>query len=363
MARPINIKSLIRKHLSDIEIYDSVESPETLALKAGIPKDHIIKLNGNENPYGGSPKALTAVANSDFHIYPDPEQKEMKKALAAYTGADPDEIVVGAGADVLIDLVFRLFLSPGEKILDCEPTFGMYSFCARIAGGSVSYVPRDAMFEIDVAAVKRAIDSSTKIIFVTSPNNPTGNLASVEQIVEILKTGLLVVVDEAYYEFSGQTVQHLVKEHQNLILLRTMSKWAGLAGLRVGYGITNPIIANHLMDIKPPYNVNVAAESALIASLEDADYLLSNVEKIKSERERLYAILKNIPGICPWPSQGNYILCEFADNQAVRIYNELASRGIFVRNFKSDRLKNCFRIAIGKPEESDAFIKVVSKIL
>ena len=363
MVQPINIKSLIRQHLAEIEIYDSVESPEDLALKAGIPKDEIIKLNGNENPYGGSPKAIEAVANSDFHIYPDPGQKEMRKSLSQYTGADPDEIVVGAGADELIDLIFRLFLSPGEKILDCEPTFGMYSFCARIAGGSVSYVQRDDRFEIDVKAVRNAVDSSTKIIFVTSPNNPTGNLASKEQIVEILRMGLLVVVDEAYYEFSGQTVQGLVKDHQNLIVLRTMSKWAGLAGLRVGYGITNPVIANHLMDIKPPYNVNVAAESALIASLGDAEYLLSNVEKIKSERERLYGILKNIVGVDPWPSQGNYILCEFENNQALRIYNELASRGIFVRNFKSDRLINCFRIAIGKPEDSDAFVKVISEIL
>ena len=363
MVEPINIKNLIREHLSEIETYDSMESPETLDIKAGIPKGQIIKLNGNENPYGSSPRALEAVAKSDLHIYPDPGQKEMRKSLSRYTGADPDRIVVGAGADELIDLIFRLFLSPGEKILDCEPTFGMYSFCARIAGGSVKYVQRDPNFDIDVQAVRNAVDRLTKIIFITSPNNPTGNLAGKEQIVEILNLGLVVVVDEAYYEFSGETVQDLVEKHQNLIVLRTMSKWAGLAGLRVGYGITNQIIASHLMDIKPPYNVNVAAESALIASLEDSKYLLSNVDKIKSERGRLYEILKNMGGVYPWPSQGNYILCEFRDNQAVRIYNELANRGIFVRNFKSDRLRNCFRIAIGKPEDSDAFVEAISEIL
>ena len=174
---------------------------------------------------------------------------------------------------------------------------------------------------------------------------------------------LIVVVDEAYYEFSGRTVQELTKRYKNLIVLRTMSKWAGLAGLRVGYGIMHPDIARYIMEIKPPYNVNVAGEAALIASLEDSEYLLSNVKLIIDERERLYRLLLKIPGVTPWPSEGNYILCEFAENEAERVYEGLASKGIFVRSFGSSRLKDFFRIAIGTPEQTDILIEKMKELV
>jgi histidinol-phosphate aminotransferase len=172
-----------------------------------------------------------------------------------------------------------------------------------------------------------------------------------------------VVVDEAYYEFSGQTVQHLVSQNENLIVLRTMSKWAGLAGLRVGYGIMHAKLAKYFMDIKPPYNVNIAAEAALIASLEDVNYLLGNVAKIISERERVFELINNLPRVKAWPSHGNYLMCEFEKNEAERIYVELAAKGIFVRNFNSPRLRDCFRIAIGTASDTDKLIEAMKIIV
>jgi len=358
-----NIEKMIRSHLVRVDTYDAMDAPETLAGESGIALENIIKLNGNENPYGGSPLAVKAVSEVPLHIYPDPNQASMRQSLSEYTGMREENIVVGAGADELIDLIFRLFISPGDIILDCEPTFGMYSFCAGLAGADVHYVQRDSRFQIDPASVKSAITDSTKLIFITSPNNPTGNVALKEDIVEILKTGLIVVVDEAYFEFAKTSVQDLVYTHDNLIVLRTMSKWAGLAGLRVGYGIMSPKIAKYMMEIKPPYNVNVAAEAALIASLKDSDYLLGNVEKIIDERERMFNLLSEVKGITPWPSDGNYLLCEFGENEAVRVFKELASKGIFVRNFKSERLENFFRIAVGKPEETDLLIDALEQIM
>ena len=356
----VDVERLIRPHLVNVKTYASIDPPELLAERAGIAADKIVKLNGNENPYGSSPKAAEAVASTPLHIYPDPLQRKLRKALGEYTGMGSDHIIAGAGADELIDLVFRLFISPGDRILDCDPTFAMYAFLARVADADLKMVPRDELFDVDVRSLKDAIDERTKLIFLSAPNNPTGNLASEADVRELLQTGLIVVVDEAYYEFCDQTVAGLVEDHENLVVLRTMSKWAGLAGLRIGYGIMSPRLVQHIIDIKSPYNVSVAAEAALLASLEDAPALLDNVKKIIAERERMFSALEAVPGVTPWPSYGNFILCQFAPGRAQEVYEGLAMRGIFVRSFDSERLRDCFRVAVGTPDQTDAFIEALS---
>lgn len=358
-----NLEKLIRQHLVNVQTYDPVDPPEMLAKRARIPEDQIVKLNGNENPYGASPKAAEAVAKTSLHIYPDPLQRKIRQSLSDYTGMPIEYIIAGAGADELIDLLFRLFMDPGDKILDFEPTFGMYGFCARINGCIVQSVPRNEQFDIDVDAAKAAIDDKTKIVFVASPNNPTGNLASEAEIKALLDTGIIVVVDEAYYEFCGNTFASLIPDYDNLVILRTMSKWAGLAGVRIGYGLMSPQLVQHIIDIKPPYNVNIAAEAALVASIEDAPALLENVGKIVAERERMFTLLEAIDGVTPWPSKGNYILCQFAPGRAKEVYEALAMKGIFVRDFGSKSLQDYFRIGVGIPAETDALIKAMKAVL
>ena len=359
----VDIDKLVRPHLVNIRTYDPVDPPELLAERAGISPDRIIKLNGNENPYGGSEKAAEAVANTPLHIYPDPMQRKVREALSRYTGVDPEYIVAGAGSDELIDLLFRLLISQGDEIIDCDPTFAMYDFCARVAGGTLQMVARDELFDIDADAVKDAINSRTKIIFVSSPNNPTGNVAAESQVRELLETGLLVVVDEAYYEFCNQTVADMIPDYDNLVVLRSMSKWAGLAGLRIGYGIMSPSVVRHIIDIKSPYNVNIAAEAALLASLEDSSALLERVRAIVDERERMFSLLDSIPGVTPWPSQANFILCQFAPGRAAEIFDGLAKRGIFLRNFRSERLQDCFRVSIGTSEQTDAVVGAMRELV
>ena len=361
--RAVDAEKLIRPHLVDVQTYEAMDPPELLAEKAGIPADQIIKLNGNENPYGASPRAMEAVAVAPLHIYPDPRQHKIREALSEYTGIGAEYILAGAGSDELIDLLFRLFVSPGDRILDCDPTFAMYSFCARVAGANIGMLPRDRHFGIDVDALVHDVDDRTKLIFVSSPNNPTGNLASEAQVTELLGTRLIVVVDEAYYEFSGQTLVHLVREHENLVVLRTMSKWAGLAGLRIGYGVMSPRLVEHIIDIKSPYNVNIAAEAALLASLDDAPALLENVKRIVAERERLFGRLEKLPGVTPWPSFGNFILCQFPPHRARVVYEGLARRGIFVRTFSTERLRDCFRVAVGTPDQTDAFLGALAELV
>jgi histidinol-phosphate aminotransferase len=353
----MDIEKLIRPHLIDVKTYSAIDPPEALAERAGIPQDEIIKLNANENPFGPSPNAVEAVARAPLHVYPDPLQRRIRKALSGYCGIGPECLIAGAGSDELIDLLFRLFISQGDAIIDSDPTFGMYGFCARISGADTVMVPRTEDFDVDVDEVARAARRpGAKIIFVSSPNNPTGNAVSEEQVKALLDTGLVVVIDEAYFEFSRLTVAGLVPEYENLVVLRTMSKWAGLAGLRVGYGLMSPRLVRHIMDIKPPYNVNIAAEAALIASLEHADALLERVQVIVDERARMFGLLGEIPGVSPWPSYGNFILCSFAPGVAGPVYDGLAARGIFVRRFSTQRLADTFRITVGSPKETDAVI-------
>ena len=359
----VDIEGLIRPHLVNVQTYGSMDPPEVLAQRAGIPADRIVKLNGNENPYGPSPKAIEAVARVPLHVYPDPLQRSIRDSLSEYTGLGPEYLIAGAGADEVMDMVFRLFVSPGDRIVDCDPTFAMYAFLARVADAGINMVPRDELFDVDVGAVKDAIDDRTRIIFITSPNNPTGNVTGTRAVLELLETGRIVVVDEAYFEFWGATVAGLVPDHDNLIVLRTLSKWAGLAGLRFGYGIMSPEVVGRLMDIKSPYNINVAAEAAAKASLDDAPALLANVEKIVAERERLFVALDAMPGLTPSPSFGNYILCRVAPGTAGEVYEGLANQGIFVRRFQSPRLADYFRVAVGSPSESDAFLEVLGGLV
>jgi histidinol-phosphate aminotransferase len=336
---------------------------KVLSEQIKAPVEGIIKLDGNENPYGCSPKAKHALATYPYyHIYPDPKQRELREALAKYVGLAPSHIVAGNGSDELIDLTLRLFIGPGDKVINCVPTFGMYPFSTEVCGGRIVNVPRDGNFAIDIAKVKAAIDEQTKVIFLASPNNPTGNITPEQDILTLVGMGIVVVVDEAYYEFSGVTVAPLVSHYDNLIILRSFSKWAGLAGLRVGYGIFPQRLAEFIYKIKPPYNVNVAAQIAALESLKDIDYCRGTIKAIVEERQRLFDKLKGLDFIEPFPSQANFILCSILDGEVKRIHQQLKQRGIFIRYFDAPQLENCLRISVGKPEHTDALINAVKEI-
>ncbi len=359
----MDIKKLIRPELVTMESYTPVEPTEVLSQRAELPADKVVKLDGNENPYGCSPKVYQALATYPYyHNYPDPEQRELRKALEKYTGLDRQYIVCGMGSDELIDLILRLFLKPGDEVINCPPTFGMYPFSTDVCGGRVVDVSRDEDFALDMAGIRRALTKRTKAIFVASPNNPTGTTTTDKEILELIEAEKIVVVDEAYFEFSNITVANLVPAYPNLIVLRTFSKWAGLAGLRIGYGIFPVEIAGHLMKIKQPYNANVAAQAAVLASLADIEYLLSNVNKLVIERERLFGKLKELDWLTPYPSQGNFILCSLPKGKAKETWRQLQKRGISVRYFDTPRLKDCLRISVGRPEDTDAVIKVLKEV-
>ena len=359
----MDIKKLIRPELVAMKGYVPIEPTEILSQRVELPSGKVIKLDGNENPYGCSPKVYQALATYPYyHNYPDPEQRELRKALGKYTGLGCQHIVCGMGSDELIDLILRLFLKPGDEVINCPPTFGMYPFSTDVCGGRVVDVPRTEDFTLDMVGMKKALTGRTKAIFVTSPNNPTGGIVTEKEVMELVDTGKIVVVDEAYFEFSNVTMANLVPSYPNLIVLRTFSKWAGLAGLRIGYGFFPIEIADYLMKIKQPYNANAAAQAAVLASLADIGYLRANVARIVMERERLFGKLKEVGWLKPYPSQGNFILCYLPEGKSKKIWQQLRKKGIFVRYFDTPLLKDCLRISVGRPEDTDALVKALKEV-
>jgi len=363
MIEGAGIERFIRSDLITFSGYAASTFPKTLEGEVEVPVESIIKLDANENPYGCSPRVNQALATYPYmNIYPDAGQTELRKLLQGYTGIGAEHIVASGGSDQLIDLVLRLFVAPGDEVINCIPTFAMFGFSTGMCNGKLVEVPRDENFAVNVTAVKAAITKKTKVIFLANPNNPTGTVMPQRDILEIADTGLPVLVDEAYYEFSRETVAPLVTEYKNLMVLRTFSKWAGLAGLRIGYGIFPLEIANYLLKIKPPYNVNAAALVAVQESLKDIDFLMSRVKAIVTERERLFAELAKLKFLKPFPSQANFILCSVLNGKASQLQQKLRNKGILVRYFDTPRLRNFIRISVGKPEHTDALIKALRKI-
>ena len=354
---------LIRPELVTLGGYSPHKSPDTLEGVVEVPVEKVIKLDANENPYGCSPRVRQALTEySGWGIYPDAGQTRLRRQLQEYTGVDAGCIVAANGSGELLDDILCLLLEPGDEVINCIPAFDMYRTRTLINRGRLVNVPRDKDFNVNVSTVKAAVTPKTKIIILANPNSPTGAVTPKSDILELVATGVPVLVDEAYYEFCGETVAPLVSQYKNLMVLRTFSKWAGLAGLRVGYGIFPPEVAGYLLKIKLPYNVNLAALVAVRESLNDVDYLMERVKAIIAERERLFEELTKLKWLEPFPSQANFILCSVLNGSARELWQKLQKKGILVRYFDQPPLQDKIRISVGKPEHTDALIKVLREL-
>lgn len=339
-------ENLLRNDLLDFPPY----VPSSVAI---ADMERVIKLDSNENPFGPSPRALEALADVKvWNRYAT--QDELRPAIAEYAGVAAENIVVGNGADEIIDLLERIVLSPGDAIIDCPPTFEMYGKYARVIGARVIEVPRRDDFKLDIDAIEQSKDA--KLIFVANPNNPDGSLTSQSDVERLLALDAIIVLDEAYVEFGNISYAERVKTQPNLVVLRTFSKWAGLAGLRIGYCIASARIADQILRTKSPYNVNAAAIVAAHASLQDAAYLQANVKRIVAERERLAVALEATGILEPFPSCTNFILCRVVGRSPTELGDALAKRRILIRVFGSPRLRECVRISVGTPEQDDALL-------
>ncbi|HET9016329.1 MAG TPA: histidinol-phosphate transaminase [Thermomicrobiaceae bacterium] len=360
MAIPKTLRRLIRPTIFDLDGYVPADGIDAIAARLGQPVDALVKLDMNENPYGTSLRVQEVLSSFErYHQYPDADQREARRRVAEYAGAPAERIIIGNGSDELIDLILLATLDPGDAVIVPPPTFGVYAARPPLFSGVVREVPRTEDFELDVDAIERAVTDRTKIIFVTSPNNPTGNLVTSQQVVRLLRTGALVVVDEAYYEFSGKTFLPLSREFDNMVILRTFSKWAGLAGMRLGYGIFPDALASELWKVKQPFNVSAAALATIGAVLDDAEYLRETVSRIKVERGRLFRQLRKLNFLQPYPSHGNYILARVTRGDAHVIHRRLQDQGILIRRYGSSDLRDYLRISVGRPEDTDVLVSAL----
>ncbi|GMH41126.1 hypothetical protein BSKO_09036 [Bryopsis sp. KO-2023] len=357
----------LRPHLLDLAPYTPIQPFEILSQKLGRKPEEIVKLDANENPYGPPPEVLQALGSISFpHIYPDPESGKLRKALEDWTGVPKERLLVGCGCDELIDLLMRCILDPGDSIIDCPPTFTMYNFDADVNAANVVTVPRLADFRIDVEGIRQAVNEHRpKAVFLTSPNNPDGSLISEEDLLAVLGLPVLVVLDEAYIEFSDIPSRlGWVERFPNLVVLRTFSKCAALAGVRVGYGSFPEGLIEYVWRAKQPYNVSVVGEVAACAALSNQKYIKSVRDLLVAERGRLMEELLKIDFLEPYPSESNFILCKVKNGlEARQVKAHLENQyGIMIRHYEKKELSGYVRISVGKPEQTDSIVAALKEL-
>lgn len=319
-------------------------------------------LDANENPYS----IISIPDDISLNRYPDPMQRELRARLADLNGVREDQLFVGVGSDEAIDLIIRLFCRSGhDAVAVLEPTYGMYRVAASINAVRVRSVPLGAEFELDVDMICRVIDADTRIVFCCSPNNPTGNLLSRDALLRLCRAvSAIVVVDEAYIDFAeADSLAPMVDEVPNLIVLRTLSKAWGLAGLRLGYAIAHPDITGYLLKIKSPYNINALTAHYALAALQNVAAQRQVVGKIVRERDRLAEALRSMWFVeRVFPSDANFLLVRVRD--AGYLCAELKGHGIVIRDRSDqDRLQGCVRITVGLPSNNDILISVLQEIV
>ena len=319
-------------------------------------QDHLrgILLDANENAFGSS----AAAGDLPLNRYPDPLQAELRSRLAALNGVRSDDVFVGVGSDEAIDLAVRIFCEPAaDNVVIPQPTYGMYAVAAAIQNVEVRSCPLTADFQIDRNAVAALADGRTKLIFCCSPNNPTGNLLRREDLLALCDRDVVVVVDEAYGEFAGTpSLAAEAAVRPNLIVLRTLSKAWGLAGIRCGYAVAHPSVIGLFLRVKSPYNVNALTSRVALEALADAGRMHEVVARIREERTWLAAGLASLPCITEvFPSDANFLLVRTTG--ADRLYDHLAANGIIVRNRTRDlRLEECLRITVGTRPQNELLL-------
>lgn len=351
------------EHIKSIKAYVPGKPTEELERELGIADS--IKLASNENPLGPSPLAMKALRKGigDLNRYPDGSCYYLKNALSEKLRVSPDEIIIGNGSNEIIELAVRTFLKPGDEAIMAHPSFVVYATIVQAAQGKGIIVPlRDWCHDLDSMASK--ITGKTKIIFIANPNNPTGAIntaAAVDSFMKKIPEGVLVVTDEAYYEYVtlpdyADSMKYF-RAGRDILILRTFSKIYGLAGLRIGYGIAGDSILAEMNKVRQPFNVNTLAQKAAAAALRDRDHL----EKTKRVNERgkkfLYKELTalNIQFV---PTEANFIYIVFEDNVAHKVYDHLLKKGIIVRPVGPREI----RVTIGLPRENKKFIEALKKI-
>ncbi|MDO8727590.1 MAG: histidinol-phosphate transaminase [Candidatus Methanoperedens sp.] len=363
----MGFEKLVRKQVLEIKEYVPGKSIEEIALKYGLDPENIIKLGSNENPLGPSQLAVKAIQEKagKVHLYPPSDALELRSAISEYTGYPEKNIVVsGNGMDGILDTMMRLFMTPGAESVIPIPTFSYYEIATLANGGKPVFLKRDSDFGISHKDILAKVNSNTKMIFLCSPNNPSGNVISEEEVRKILdKTCAIVFIDEAYADFADGDLSGLVKEHENLIIGRTFSKAFGLAGMRLGYAIVPEWIAHDYMKVMTPFSVDVLSLFGGIAALSDCEYIKKSIETVKKGREQLTRGLERLCKV--YPSEANFIMIDVAPSTATHVCESLLKIGIIVRDCTSFRGAgdSLIRISVGTQAQNKKVIAAMEMIL
>ncbi len=359
----------VDKHIEKLKPYEGGKPIEELRRELGI-NGRIIKLASNENPLGPSKKAIEAIKSiaDSVNLYPDGDCFYLKNKLAEKLSVSRNNIIFGNGSDELIELIYRTFATGlNDEILYCYPTFVEYKIIGMSFGKKLVEVPLKN-FSYDIDALIEHINDRTRVIFLNTPNNPTGAIikkADIERVIDNAPDNKLVVIDEAYYEYaiSEDDYEELLELYKkgNVIILRTFSKAYGLAGLRIGYGIARAEIIDYLNRVRPPFNVNIVAQSTALAALDDREHIRNSVEVSRRGKFYLYSEFDRM-GLRYVKSYTNYVLFD-VNRDADFIYRELLKRGVIVRSMAGYGYKTMLRVTVGTDEENRIFISNLEEIL
>lgn len=362
----MNVWNHAHAHLKDLVSYKPGKPIEELARERGLKPEDIIKMASNENPLGPSPKAVEAMtlALQQAHIYPDGGGYRLREAIANKFGITMDQIILGNGSNEIIEFIGHAFLKPGDNIITAEHAFVVYKLMARLFGADTIEVP-DPNFVHDLDAMLAAITPRTKEVFIANPNNPTGTMVSMdalERFVDKAPDHVVVVIDEAYYEFIPEPpdTMKFVREGRNVILLRTFSKIQGLAGLRIGYGIGPAELVSVLQKTRQPFNANAIAQAGAVAGLLDDEH--QNKTKRITDEGRAYLQNEfaklNLEYV---PSSANFVLVKVGDGNAV--FQKMLDKGIIVRGMAEYKLPEWVRISVGTMEQNRRCIAMLKEVL
>ncbi len=359
----------VAEHIKNLKPYQGGKPIEELKRELGI-EGKIIKLASNENPLGPSKKAQEAIkeAASGVNLYPDGDCYYLKGKLSKRLGVERGNIIFGNGSDELIELLYRAFATgEDDEILYCYPTFVEYKIIGMSFNKKLVELPlKDFSYDID--KLLENINKNTRIIFLNTPNNPTGTIikkSAIERVISAKEEDTLIVIDEAYYEYAiaEDDYEELLElyKHEGVILLRTFSKAYGLAGLRIGYGIANEEIIDYLNRVRPPFNVNSVAQAAALAALDDDEHIKKSVESNKRGKEFLYREFERL-GIKYVKTYSNFILFDVGED-ADSVYNKLLKKGIIVRSMSGYGYRTMLRVTIGTMDENEMFIGGLREVL
>ena len=364
----MNLPFHLNPTLQTLPVYQPGRPIEEVARELGMPADSIIKLASNENPFGPSPRALAAMEKTfkTLHLYPDGNAFYLKQKLADKLGVEPGNLILGNGSNEIIEFVGHAFMQPGVDVVVSQYCFAIYPIITKLFGANVITVPARNHGH-DLPAMLKAITPATRVLFVANPNNPTGTLASREDLVNLVNhvpPHVLLVMDEAYIEFLEDAVDliPLIRNGQkpNILLMRTFSKIYGLAGLRVGYGIGTPELITALEKIRQPFNINSLAQAAALAALEDIEHInrtrqnnFAGLQFFQSELQKL-----KIEFV---PSAGNFIMARVGEGQ--RVFNELQKKGVIVRPMGGYQMPEWIRISIGTQAENQRCLSALKEVL